>query len=132
MLRECRSFITSELAVAADWILLEGAVGTGKSTVLARLILDPPEPGCLAAYVSLERGWLLAGAGRGIFDEIVRQVGLQIPGQAAAADLRQRLQGVQAGRASGRPDTASRSQRVAAIDRELIVSLAGLTHVAAD
>jgi repressor LexA len=127
LLRECRSFITSELAVAADWILLEGAVGTGKSTVLARLILDPPEPGCLAAYVSLERGWLLAGAGRGIFDEIVRQVGLQIPGQAAAADLRQRLQ-VQAGRASGRPDAASRSQPVAAIDRELIVSLAGLTR----
>lgn len=126
LLRECRSFISSELVVPADWFLLEGAVGTGKSTVLARLILDPPEPGCLAAYVSLERGWLLAGAGRGIFDEIVRQVGLQIPGQAAA-DLRQRLQ-IQAGRASRRPDTSSRSQPVAAIDRELIVSLAGLTR----
>jgi len=35
---------------------------------------------------------------------------------------------IQAGRASGRPDTASRSQPVAAIDRELIVSLAGLTR----
>ena len=127
LLRECRSFITGELAVPADSILLEGSVGTGKSTVLARLILDPPEPGCLAAYVSLERGWLLAGAGRGIFDEILRQVGLQIPGQAAVADLRQRLR-VQAARASGRPDAASRSQPVAAIDPELIVSLAELTR----
>jgi repressor LexA len=127
LLRECRSFVARETTVPSDPFLLEGEAGTGKSTVLARLILDPPEPGYLAAYVSLDRGWILTGGGRAIFDEIVRQVGLQMPAKAAdASALRQQVQHL-ASRAKGYPGIASRrSHLVAAIDREMIESLAGL------
>ena len=129
MLRECRSFVTSETDMPPDPFLIEGGSGTGKSTVLAGLILDPPEPADLTAYVNLDRGWILAGGGRAIFDEIIRQVGLQIPGKAVdASHLRRQMQR-QASQATGYLDTASRrSHAFEAIDREMIESLAKLAH----
>jgi repressor LexA len=128
LLSECRSFASSETGRPLDPLLIEGGGGTGKSTVLARLILDPPESGDIAAYVNLGRRWIPAGGGRAILDEIVRQVGLQIPGKAAdASDLRRQIQRP-AGRAKKYPDTASRHPRFETIDREMVESLAELTR----
>jgi repressor LexA len=129
LLRECRSFVTSEMGMPPATFLIEGGSGTGKSTVLAKLILDLPGSDDLAAYVNLDRGWLLAGGGRAIFGEIVRQVGLQIPNLAAdATHLRRQLQR-QTRRPEEHPGTTSRRPDSSeAIDREMIESLTELTH----
>ena len=129
LLRECRSFVTREMGMPPDLFLIEGGSGTGKSTVLAKLILDLPGSDDLAAYVNLDRGWILAGGGRAIFDEIVRQVGLQIPGKAVDASRLRRQVQRQTGRATGYPDPASRrSHSSETIDPEMIESLKELTH----
>jgi hypothetical protein len=59
--------------------LIEGAGGVGKSSLLAQLLPARPRPDYLVAYLSFDRGWLLDNGGWSLLDEIVRQVGLQLP-----------------------------------------------------
>lgn len=101
--------------------LIEGVGGSGKSSVLAQLIIGPRDGADLAAYLSFDRGWLLDGGPVAIFDELLRQLGAQWAGcRAAVTDIRSRLRGT-AGVSSPAGDIASRAaQSVQSVDQELL------------
>jgi hypothetical protein len=131
LLAELRSFIEDESPPKGQTpaFLIEGVGGSGKSTVLARLILDLPANHDMGVYLSFDRGWLIDGGPWALFDEIVRQIGAQLPERRSSAhDLRQQAQRL-TGRASGYSEIASRSSQrrdpVAPILLERLATLAG-------
>ena len=68
--------------------LIAGVGGSGKSSVLARLILEQRDDADMTAYLSFDRGWLLDGGPVAIFDELLRQLGAQWAGcRPAVADI---------------------------------------------
>ena len=72
---------------------LEGVGGSGKSSVLARLVLGLTAPAHVVAYLSFDRGWLIDGGQWALFDEILRQVGAQLPeARELTASLRRHAQ----------------------------------------
>ncbi|MEV6925058.1 AAA family ATPase [Dactylosporangium sp. NPDC051485] len=102
--------------------VVEGVGGSGKSTVLARLAEQSIAAGHLVCYAGLDRSWLLHGGPWSLFDELARQVALQLPVAGQVAGLRARLQEA-AGR-HGYTDIASRgSQRIERVPEELMVRL---------
>jgi hypothetical protein len=136
-LRECREFINgSEERPLVPFerrdhpaeshppllpFLIAGVGGSGKSSVLARLILEQRDDADMTAYLSFDRGWLLDGGPVAIFDELLRQLGAQWAGcRPAVADIRRRLRGP-TGMSSPAGDIASRAaQSVQAVDPDLI------------
>ena len=128
LLDELESFIRAENPQRPDVFLIEGIGGSGKSTVLARTVLDLPTRDDLAVYLSFDRGWLIDGGSWAVFDEIVRQVGVGLPARRQAAlELRQRAQ-QQSQRAGGYAEIASRSlQRRDPVGVDLLEELAKLT-----
>ena len=126
LLAELRSFVAREIS-QPDAFLIEGVGGSGKSTAIARFILDLPAPDNLTVYISFDRGWLIDGGPWALFDEIVRQAGAQDADRRPKADgIRQRAQRL-AGRASGYSDSASRgSQRRDSVSPALLQNLAAL------
>jgi len=126
LLTELESFVRSESS-QPDAFLIEGLGGSGKSTALAQFILHLPALLDFAVYISFDRGWLIDGGPWTIFDEIVRQVGVQDADSRPRADgLRLQAQKL-AGRASGYSDSASRgSQRRDPIGPALLHNLAEL------
>src|SRR5208283_1703346 len=91
------------------------------------LILDLHARGNPAAYISFDRGWLVGGGPWALFDEIVRQAGMQLPEQRdRAKDLRQRANRLSA-RSAGLSEIASRvSQQRDVVDPSLLMELASL------
>jgi hypothetical protein len=129
LLAKLRSFIEREPPPKAqsNVFLIEGTGGCGKSTALAKLILDLPAQDDLAVYISFDRGWLIGGGPWAVFDEIVRQVGMQLTERRPDAnELRQQAHEL-AGRAPGYSDIASRgSRRGVPVSRGRLRSLAAL------
>ncbi|GAA2376854.1 hypothetical protein [Dactylosporangium salmoneum] len=108
-------------APAAPFVV-EGVGGSGKSTVLARLVEQSIAAGHLVCYAGLDRSWLLDGGSWSLFDELARQVALQLPVDGRIAGLRARLREA-AGR-RGYTDIASRgSQRIERVPEELMARL---------
>ena len=60
--------------------VIEGVGGSGKSTVLARLIETAIERGDLVCYASFDRSWLVQGGAWSLLEEVARQAGMQLPG----------------------------------------------------
>jgi hypothetical protein len=58
--------------------IIEGVGGSGKSTVLARLIETTTARGMLVCYASFDRSWLVQGGAWSLIDEIARQAGMQL------------------------------------------------------
>jgi hypothetical protein len=111
LLTELRSFIAQEGSQPGAF-LIEGVGGSGKSTALARFILDLPTLDDLAVYISFDRGWLIDRGPWALFDEIVRQVGAQDAQRRPKADgLRQQAQEL-AKQASYYSDSASRGSQL--------------------
>ncbi len=108
LLAECHEFIdgTSSLSWPTG-TFIEGAGGSGKSSVLAKLIVQRAD---LAVYLSFDRGWLAIGGPLALFDEIVRQTSAQLPtkARAGAASLRDEGQRLSK-RSRGWRDIASHS-----------------------
>src|SRR5262249_49345387 len=50
-------------------LMIYGAGGCGKSTVIAHLLLDLAANGVPLAYVNYDRGWLIDGGSWAVFDE---------------------------------------------------------------
>lgn len=75
LLQELHSFI--EGPFVGSPFLVEGVGGSGKSSLIAKLMVDTIAPKSLFVYISFDRGWLLEGGPDAIFDEILRQVGAQ-------------------------------------------------------
>jgi len=114
---------------------IEGVGGSGKSSVLARLILDRRQSADLSAYLSFDRGWLIDSGPLSIFDEVVRQVAAQlrsVDARAEAASLRSTAQQL-SGRAKGLRDIASRgSQSREVISPGLLEGFGQLLALTAD
>lgn len=109
-------------------LLIEGVGGSGKSSVLARLILHPPRPDDLAAYLSFDRGWLIDGGQWAIYDEVMRQVGAQLAGhhRTTVARLREAARR-EGGTARGIADNASRrSQAIEQVGEKLLTPLSSM------
>ncbi|MBO3748412.1 AAA family ATPase [Streptosporangiaceae bacterium NEAU-GS5] len=106
--------------------VIRGVGGSGKSTVLGRLLTDPWAGHDLVVYINYDRGWLVDGGPFSLFDEIVRQVGIQRPElHIDATSLRWRAESDR--RAGSYGDIASRaSQRYAQVPRELMAKLSEL------
>jgi hypothetical protein len=109
--------------------VIEGIGGSGKSTVLARLVETVTARGELVCYAGLDRSWLVQGGAWTLLDEITRQVGLQLPavpsGPQDLTELRRRVQ--QHGRRTGYQDIASRgTQQVERVPPWLLDELGGL------
>lgn len=129
LLAELRSFTEREAQPTgqSDAFLIEGMGGSGKSTALARFILDLPAQDHLKIYISFDRGWLIDGGPWTLFDEIVRQVGAQLADRRDRADALRRL--AQAGPASEPSEIASRgSQRSDPVAPGLLENLGRLVH----
>ena len=110
-------------------LLIEGIGGIGKSSVLARLILNLPERDDLAVYISFDRGWLVGGGPVAIFDEIVRQAGVQVSGAGDMIESLRALAQKLSGRVKGWRDVASRSsQFLERIDPYLLKQFSGLLN----
>ena len=129
LLAELWSFIERDTVpmALADGFLIEGVGGSGKSTVLSRLILDLTAHDDLAVYISFDRGWLIDGGPWALFDEIVRQIGVQLPERRHDVyNLRQQAQKL-ASRVGGASEIASRgTKRSKSVDAAMLQNLAQL------
>ncbi len=130
LLAECREFIDRP-GPARVPILIEGIGGSGKSSLISRLITKLPDENDLAVYLSFDRGWLLDGGPPALFDEVLRQVGAQRPDfRDSAADVRRRAR-LQAAQSAQKLDIASRRARlVGRVDPGLIADLGRITATA--
>jgi hypothetical protein len=110
--------------------VIEGVGGTGKSTVLARLIETVTARGQLVCYASFDRSWLVQGGAWSLIDEIVRQTGMQLPAtfpglQDQVTELRRQVQ--RFAQRVGYSDVASRmTQQVEPVPRVLLEDLGRL------
>nr|MDT0664426.1 AAA family ATPase [Micromonospora sp. DSM 115978] len=100
------SFIEDERGTAYS---LSGIGGSGKSTILSRLLLNLPSTGVPFAYINYDRGWLIDEGPLAVFDEILRQLAMQLPHERAQLlHLRDRSRLLARGMA-GWHDVASRA-----------------------
>jgi hypothetical protein len=141
LLAECRAFIQGPPLPdyrsarlfgepVAPCFLIEGVGGSGKSSVLALLILSLPGPDDLAAYLSFDRGWLIDGGQWAIYDEVMRQVGAQLPGhdRTTVTHLREAARR-EGGIARGIADHASRSsQAIEQVSDKLLIPLSSMLN----
>jgi hypothetical protein len=122
LLAELRSFI--EDGPQETEFVLYGVGGSGKSTVLARLIDELTRAAVPVAYVTYDRGWLIDGGPFALFDEIVRQLATQV-GDLGEQAARLRRQAETTGRRTGFADIASRgSQSRVRVPASLLTRLA--------
>jgi hypothetical protein len=129
LLAQLQLFIEHERPPMAqpDPFLVEGVGGSGKSSALARFILNLPENDHIAVYLSFDRGWLIDGGPWALFDEIVRQVGAQLTERRHEAEGLRRQAQTLVGRASGLSGVASRvSQQRDPVPPVLLQNLAKL------
>ena len=112
----------------SDAFLIEGVGGSGKSTALARFILDLPAQDYVTVYISFDRGWLIDGGPRALFDEIVRQIGVQLADRRHSADALRRNTQQLAGSASGSEIASRGSQRSDPIAPKLLETLGTLVR----
>ena len=110
--------------------IIEGVGGSGKSTVLARLIETATARGELVCYASFDRSWLVQGGAWSLIDEIVRQIGMQLPAafpdlQDQVTELRRQVQ--RFAQRVGYSDVASRvTQQVESVPQVLLEDLGRL------
>jgi WD40 repeat protein len=89
--------------------VIHGVGGVGKSTVVARFLLEQAEDHPFA-YLSCDRGWLIDSGPVAVFDELASQLALQLGERRESFDaLRERA----ASRASGRRQLGDVASRVA-------------------
>jgi WD40 repeat protein len=101
LMADVRAFVAAE---DEPGFVLRGAGGAGKTTVLAKLLLDHEREGVPFSYLTYDRGSLVEAGPYGLFEEAVRQLALQLPGLASELDaLRERTDS-----AAGVGDMASR------------------------
>jgi hypothetical protein len=129
LLADLRAFVDAEPPAngVAGEFMIYGVGGSGKSTVLARLILDLAERHELVVYVNYDRGWLIDGGPWTLLDEIMRQIAVQLPASRdGVAELRRLAQRL-GQRATGYSEIASRgTQRREEVPGKLMEELAGL------
>jgi hypothetical protein len=131
-----REDVLADLAAHVDAPLprapfvIEGVGGSGKSTVLARLIETVNARGELVCYASFDRSWLVQGGAWSLIDEIVRQTGMQLSGadpgvQKQVTQLRRQVQ--RFAQRVGYSDVASRvTQQVESVPQVLLEDLGRL------
>ena len=107
--------------------VIQGVGGSGKSTVLARLIEHSTEDGALVCYASFDRSWLVRGGPWALVDEIARQAGMQFTEALSGTrrtveELRRQIR--RYAQRSGWSDVASRSvQQLESVPTPLLKDL---------
>ncbi|MFI0242789.1 AAA family ATPase [Streptomyces sp. NPDC016845] len=106
--------------------VIEGVGGSGKSTVLARLIPELARRGDIVAYINFDRAWLVDGGAWALVGEVARQAAVQ-RSNLGDGMIRVRRQVQRFASRTGYEDVASRSnQSVERVPRFVMTELSEL------